>query len=62
VVEARSSNDEHAEVIHAFEFDGSLVRARMLEAERERMTRLRRERQLVIEPETNATLDSGTGG
>jgi hypothetical protein len=51
VVEARSSDDEHAKVVHAFRFDGTLVRERLLEAERERIERARRRRDLIVEPE-----------
>jgi hypothetical protein len=50
VIEARSSNEERVEIAHAFEFDGSLVRERLREAERLRIERLRRERELIIEP------------
>ena len=61
VIEARSSDDERIEVAHAFEFDGELVRARLLEAERKRIEKLRRERQLTVEPagEAPGNLDDG---
>jgi hypothetical protein len=59
VVEAHTSDDGHAEVVHAFRFDGSLVRERLLEAERERIERARRRRDLTVEPEEPDEVDDG---
>jgi Mg-chelatase subunit ChlD len=59
VIEARSSANERVEIAHAFEFDGSLVRERLLEVERDRMERLRREREVIVEP---AAHDDRRGG
>ncbi|MEZ4215983.1 MAG: VWA domain-containing protein [Myxococcota bacterium] len=50
-IEARSSDDEHAAVDHEFEFDGSLVKERLREAERQRLERMKRRREVTIEPE-----------
>jgi len=51
LIEARSSEDEHASLVHEFEFDGSLVKERLREAERKRLENLKRRREVEIEPE-----------
>lgn len=49
LIEARSSDDEREQHTHTFEFDGSLVKERLLEAERGRVDRLRRRREVTVD-------------
>lgn len=48
-IDARSSEDERIHLIHPFEFDGTLVQERLRAAEKERLERWKRRREVTID-------------
>jgi len=45
-----NSRGDRARARYAFEFDGTLVRERLIEAERQRIERVRRDREVIVGP------------
>ena len=50
LVLAMNSRGDRARARYAFEFDGTLVRERLIEAERQRIERVRRDREVIVGP------------